>query len=50
MRCRQSVAEPATRHVLHRNLITQWRRQAIEKFAKVFDDKGLVGGQNAMPT
>jgi transposase len=23
------------------NLITQWRRQAIEKLARVFDDKGL---------
>ena len=29
----------ATRHELHPNLITQWRRQAIEKLARVFDDK-----------
>ena len=35
------VAELATRHELHPNLITQWKRQAIEKLAKVFDDKGF---------
>ena len=28
-------------HELHPNLITQWKRQAIEKLAKVFDDKGF---------
>ena len=26
---------------LHPNLITQWRRQALEKLARVFDDEGL---------
>ena len=35
------IAELATRHELHPNVITQWRRQAIEKLARVFDDKGL---------
>ena len=37
----RTIAELATRHELHPNLITQWRRQAIEKLARVFDDKGL---------
>jgi transposase len=36
----QTVAELATRHALHPNLIAQWKRQAIEKLAKVFDEKG----------
>lgn len=33
------VSELATKHELHPNLITQWKRQAIAKLAKVFDDK-----------
>jgi transposase len=43
----RTIAEIAIRHELHPNLITQWRRQAIEKLAKVFDDKGAtrLGGQ-----
>lgn len=34
-----TVSELATKHDLHPNLITQWKRQAIAKLAKVFDDK-----------
>lgn len=37
----RTIAELATRHELHPNLIAQWRRQAIEKLARVFDDEGL---------
>ena len=37
----RTIAELAARHELHPNLITQWKRQAIEKLAKVFDDKGF---------
>ena len=37
----RTIAELATRHELHPNLIAQWKRQAIEKLAKVFDDKGF---------
>ena len=37
----RTVSELAARHELHPNLITQWKRQAIEKLAKVFDDKGV---------
>lgn len=35
----QTVAELATRHALHPTRITAWKRGAIEKLAKVFDDK-----------
>ena len=37
----RTVVELAQRHELHPNLIAQWKRQAIEKLAKVFDDKAL---------
>ena len=37
----RTIAKLAIRHELHPNLITQWKRQAIEKLAKVFDDKGF---------
>ena len=36
----QTVAELATRHALHPTQIAAWKREAIEKLAKVFDDKG----------
>lgn len=32
-------SELATKHQLHRDQITEWRRQAIENLAKAFDDK-----------
>ena len=35
------MAELAKRHELDPNLIAQWKRQAIEKLARVFDDKSL---------
>ena len=41
MQGQRTIAELATRHELHPNLITQWKRQAIEKLARVFDDKGF---------
>jgi transposase len=34
------LAELASQHELHPNLIAQWKRQAIEKLPRVFDDKG----------
>ncbi len=37
----RTVAELGKRHELHPNLIAQWKRQAIEKLAKVLDDKAL---------
>ena len=35
----RTISELATKHQLHPNQIMQWKRQAIEKLAKVFDDK-----------
>jgi len=36
----QTVAELATKHELHPTQIAAWKREAIEKLAKVFDDEG----------
>ena len=36
----QTVAELATKHELHPTQIAAWKREAIEKLAKVFDEKG----------
>ena len=36
----RTFAEPATKHELHPTQIAAWKREAIEKLAKVFDDKG----------
>src|SRR5215207_2496395 len=34
-----TMAELASRHALHPNLIGLWKKQAVEKLARVFDDK-----------
>jgi transposase len=39
IRGERTISELATKHQLHPNQITQWKRQAIDKLAKVFDDK-----------
>ena len=39
IRGERTISELAIKHQLHPNQITQWKRQAIEKLAKVFDDK-----------
>jgi len=36
----ETVAEFATRHGLHPTQIAAWKREAIGKLDKVFDDKG----------
>jgi transposase len=36
----QTVAELTTKHELHPTQIAAWKREAIEKLAKVFGDKG----------
>jgi len=35
------VAELATKYELHPTQIAAWKREAVEKLAKVFDEKGL---------
>ena len=40
IRGEQTIAELASRHSLHPNLIGLWKKQAVEKLARVFDDKG----------
>jgi transposase len=39
IRGERTIAELAMKYQLHPNQITQWKRQAIEKLAGVFDDK-----------
>lgn len=39
IRGERTISELATKHELHPNQITQWKRQAIENLAKAFDDK-----------
>ena len=42
----ETVAELATKHELHPTQIAAWKREAIEKLAKVFDEKGNAREQN----
>ena len=37
----RTIAELATRHELHPTQIAAWKREAVAKLAKVFDDKGF---------
>ena len=39
IRGERTMSELATKHQLHPNQITQWKRQAVENLAKAFDDK-----------
>jgi len=39
IRGERTISELATKHELHPNQITQWKRQAVENLAKAFDDK-----------
>lgn len=40
IRGERRISELATKHQLHPNRITQWKRPAIDGLAKAFDDKG----------
>src|SRR5947208_8058681 len=42
----ETVAELATKHELHPSQIAAWKREAIEKLAKVFDEKGSAREQS----
>jgi transposase len=37
----ETVAELATKHELHPTQIAAWKREAIDKLATVFDEKGI---------
>src|SRR5271156_5484278 len=52
MQGHRTITDLASRHELHPNLIMQWKRQAIEKLAKVFDDKApeIQAGRDAEMT
>ena len=39
IRGERTISELVTKHQLHPNQITQWKRQAVENLAKAFDDK-----------
>ena len=36
----ETIAELAAKHELHPTQIAAWKREAVEKLAKVFDEKG----------
>jgi transposase len=42
----ETVADLATRHGLHPTQIAAWKREAVEKFALVFDEKNGAREQN----
>ena len=42
----ETVAELATRHGLHPTQIAAWKREAVEKLARVFDEKNGTREQN----
>ena len=37
----RTIAELAARHELHPTQIAAWKREAVERLAKVFDDRGF---------
>ena len=39
IRGERTISDLATKHQLHPNQITQWKRQAVENLAKAFDDR-----------
>ena len=42
----QTVAEQATKYEIHPTQIAAWKREAIEKLAQVFEEKGSGREQN----
>jgi transposase len=46
IRGHETVAEPAAKRELHPTQIAAWKREAVEKLAKVFDENGSAREQN----
>jgi transposase len=44
------VAELATKYEIHPTQIAAWKREAIEKLAQVFEEKGSYGNRTATPS
>ena len=42
----ETVAELATKHELHPTQIAAWKREAVEKLAKVFEERGSEREKN----
>ena len=45
IRGEHSVAELATKHGIHPNLITTWKRQAVDGMASIFDGRAAERNQ-----
>ena len=45
----RTVAELATKHELHPTQIAAWKREVVEKLAKVFGEKGSTREQSRDP-
>jgi transposase len=45
-----TVAELASKYEVHPTQIAAWKREAIEKLAQVFDEKGGCGNRTATPS
>jgi transposase len=46
----ETVAELASKHELHPTQIAAWKREAIEKLAQVFDERGSRASRTATPS
>ena len=46
MKGHETVAELASKHELHPSEIAAWKRETVEKLAKIFDEKGNGREQN----